>query len=152
MKPLPPPPVPGDTEAARMDAAVRMLFKASKKEFEKQEEQHKQECERKKRGKNALAPARPVASATSSATDLFFCQVNYFPTEHGSFREFLAHTGIHFGTRIPPRIPKRYAGLRNAHNRKYLEFGEGVALGRTVNLHRKGSGATKTPRPISNFF
>ena len=28
----------GDTEAARMDAAVRMLFKASKAEYQKQEE------------------------------------------------------------------------------------------------------------------
>jgi hypothetical protein len=31
------PEVPGDTEAARMDAAVRMLFKASKAEYVEQE-------------------------------------------------------------------------------------------------------------------
>jgi hypothetical protein len=48
MKPLPPPEVPGDSEASRMDAAVRMLFKASKQEFQKQEEKRQ---ERKKRAK-----------------------------------------------------------------------------------------------------
>jgi hypothetical protein len=46
MKPLPAPKVPGDTEAARMDAAVRMLFKASKQEYQKQEEIHKHERKR----------------------------------------------------------------------------------------------------------
>lgn len=51
MKPLPPPEVPGDSDAARMDAAVRMLFKASKPEFEKQETKHKQERDKKKRAK-----------------------------------------------------------------------------------------------------
>jgi hypothetical protein len=48
MKPLPAPNVPGETEAARMDAAVRMLFKASKAEYRKQEEKKQ---ERKKRAK-----------------------------------------------------------------------------------------------------
>jgi hypothetical protein len=48
MKPLPAPKVPGDTEAARMDNAVRMLFSASKPEFMKQETKHKQAKERKR--------------------------------------------------------------------------------------------------------
>jgi hypothetical protein len=48
MKPLPPPNVPGETEAARMDNAVKMLFRASKSEYQKQEEKKQ---ERKKRAK-----------------------------------------------------------------------------------------------------
>jgi hypothetical protein len=51
MKPLPPPHVPGDTEAARMDAAVRMLFRASKEAFIKEEAKYKRERERKKSAK-----------------------------------------------------------------------------------------------------
>jgi hypothetical protein len=35
MKPLPPPNVPGETEAARMDNAVKMLFRAPKAEYVK---------------------------------------------------------------------------------------------------------------------
>jgi hypothetical protein len=54
MKPLPAPDVPGDTEAARMDNAVRMLFSASKADFVKQESKHKQAKERKKRAKKAV--------------------------------------------------------------------------------------------------
>ena len=54
MKPLPPPEVPGDSDAARMDNAVRMLFKASKQQFEKQEDKHKQERERKRRAKKPV--------------------------------------------------------------------------------------------------
>jgi hypothetical protein len=38
---VPPPTVPGDTEAARMDNAVRMLFKASKAEYVKPEREQK---------------------------------------------------------------------------------------------------------------
>lgn len=38
MKPPPTPKVPGETEAERMDAAVGMLFKASKADYQKQEE------------------------------------------------------------------------------------------------------------------
>jgi hypothetical protein len=37
MKPRPAPHVPGNTEAERMDAAVRMLFAASKTDFLKAE-------------------------------------------------------------------------------------------------------------------
>jgi hypothetical protein len=44
------PEVPGDTEAARMDAAVRMLFKA---EYVKQETNDKRTRERKKQSKAA---------------------------------------------------------------------------------------------------
>jgi hypothetical protein len=41
------PEVPGDTEAARMDAALWMLFKASKAEYVKQETNDKRTRERK---------------------------------------------------------------------------------------------------------
>ena len=51
MKPLPAPNVPGETEAARMDNAVRLLFSASKEAFVKQETKHKKARERKKRAK-----------------------------------------------------------------------------------------------------
>ncbi|MGA2133987.1 MAG: hypothetical protein ABSH50_16970 [Bryobacteraceae bacterium] len=37
MKPLPPPYVPGKTEAERMDNAVRKMFSASKEEILKRE-------------------------------------------------------------------------------------------------------------------
>ena len=52
MKPLPPPEVPGDSDAARMDAAVKMLFRASKQDYQKQEEK---KHERKKRAKKPLS-------------------------------------------------------------------------------------------------
>jgi len=48
MKTLPAPNVPGDTESARMDNAVRMLFSASKEAFVKQETKHKKARERKR--------------------------------------------------------------------------------------------------------
>ena len=51
MKPLPPPNVPGETEAARMDNAVKMLFSASKAEFQKQETKHKRERKHAKKAK-----------------------------------------------------------------------------------------------------
>jgi hypothetical protein len=47
MKPLPPPNVPGETEAARMDAAVRILFKASKAEYVKPERETKKKRTKK---------------------------------------------------------------------------------------------------------
>jgi hypothetical protein len=43
MKPKPAPNVPGNTEAERMDAAVRMLFAASKIDFLKAEAKKTQE-------------------------------------------------------------------------------------------------------------
>ena len=46
MKPIPAPNVPGETEAARMDNAVKMLFRASKAEYVKPEREP-----RKKRAK-----------------------------------------------------------------------------------------------------
>lgn len=49
MKPLPPPSVPGDTEAARFDNAVRKMFNVSKDAYVKEEAQGKRE--RKKRAK-----------------------------------------------------------------------------------------------------
>jgi hypothetical protein len=51
MKPLPPPNVPGEAEAERMDNAVRMLFSASKEDFNKQEAKHKKAKDRKKRAR-----------------------------------------------------------------------------------------------------
>jgi hypothetical protein len=51
MNPRPAPSVPGNTESERMDNAVRMLFRASKEEFVKQETKHKRAKERKKRAK-----------------------------------------------------------------------------------------------------
>jgi hypothetical protein len=53
MKTLPAPNVPGETEAARMDNAVRLLFGASKAEFVKRETKHKPAKERKKRAKSS---------------------------------------------------------------------------------------------------
>jgi hypothetical protein len=47
VKPLPPPSVPGNTEAARMDNAVRMLFKASKAEYVKPERESKKKRAKK---------------------------------------------------------------------------------------------------------
>ena len=47
MKPLPPPNVPGETEAARMDNAVRMLFKANKAEYVKPEREPKKKRAKK---------------------------------------------------------------------------------------------------------
>lgn len=49
MKPLPPPPVPGNTDAERMDNAVRKLFTVSKEDYLKEEERLKKMRERKKR-------------------------------------------------------------------------------------------------------
>ena len=37
MNPLPPPPVPGKTEAERFDNAVRQLFSVSKEEMQRRE-------------------------------------------------------------------------------------------------------------------
>jgi hypothetical protein len=43
MKPLPPPEVPGDTEAERMDNAVRKMFTVSKDAVLKQEAKEKRQ-------------------------------------------------------------------------------------------------------------
>ncbi len=51
MKPLPPPPVPGNTEAERMDSALRKLFTVSKEDFLKEEARRTRARERKKRVK-----------------------------------------------------------------------------------------------------
>ena len=42
MKPQPAPSVPGDSEAARMDAAVRKMFSVSKEDFLKQEAKYQE--------------------------------------------------------------------------------------------------------------
>jgi hypothetical protein len=51
MKPLPAPNVPGNTEAERMDNAVRKMFSMSKEEFLKKEATWKRARARKKRAK-----------------------------------------------------------------------------------------------------
>jgi len=53
MKPLPAPTVPGESEAARMDAAVRKMFSVSKEEFVKEETKYHAGQARKKRAKKA---------------------------------------------------------------------------------------------------
>jgi hypothetical protein len=53
MKPLPPPNVPGNTEAERMDYAVRKLFTVSKEAYLKEEARLKKVRERKKQTKKA---------------------------------------------------------------------------------------------------
>jgi hypothetical protein len=49
MKPLPAPPVPGNTEAERMDNAVRKFLSVSKADYLKEEDRRKRARERKKR-------------------------------------------------------------------------------------------------------
>jgi hypothetical protein len=51
MKPLPAPPVPGNTEAERMDNALRKLFTVSKDDYLKEEERRGRARARKKRAK-----------------------------------------------------------------------------------------------------
>jgi hypothetical protein len=53
MKPAPPPDVPGNTEAERMDNAVRKLFTVSKTDYIKEEYRLKKLRDRKKRTKPA---------------------------------------------------------------------------------------------------
>ena len=53
MKPLPAPSVPGDTEAARFDHAVRKMFSVSKEDVLKEEAKWKQARELKKRTKKS---------------------------------------------------------------------------------------------------
>ena len=51
MKPLPPPHVPGNTEAERMDNAVRKMFTVSKADVLKHEAKEKREREKKRAAK-----------------------------------------------------------------------------------------------------
>lgn len=51
MKPLPPPTIPGNTEAERFDNAIRKLFAASKGDYFKEEARLKRARMRKKRAK-----------------------------------------------------------------------------------------------------
>ena len=51
MKPLPPPPVPGNTEWERFDNAVGILLNAPKQEFVHQEKKHKLKLEKKRAAK-----------------------------------------------------------------------------------------------------
>ena len=50
-KPLPAPNVPGNTDAERMDNAVRMMFSVSKEDFLKRESKWKRARARKKLAK-----------------------------------------------------------------------------------------------------
>ena len=49
MKPLPPPNVPGNTDAERMDNALRRFFTVSKTDLIKAEAERKKHRDRKKR-------------------------------------------------------------------------------------------------------
>jgi hypothetical protein len=51
MKPLAPPVIPGDTDAERMDNAVRLMFSVSKEELLKAEAKEHKRRQRKKRAK-----------------------------------------------------------------------------------------------------
>jgi hypothetical protein len=51
MKPLPAPNVSGNTDAERMDSALRRFFTVSKTDYDKAEAGRKKQRERKKRGK-----------------------------------------------------------------------------------------------------
>jgi hypothetical protein len=57
MKPLPAPRVPGNTEAERMDYAVRKMFTVSKEAYLKEEARLKKVRERNKRIKPRKAKA-----------------------------------------------------------------------------------------------
>ena len=54
MKPAPPPSVLGNTEAERMDNAVRKVFSVSKEAYLKEEARLKKVRERKKRAPKAI--------------------------------------------------------------------------------------------------
>lgn len=53
MKPLPPPHVPGNTEAERMDNAVRKMFSVSKEDLLKAEAKSKRPHQHMKRAKKS---------------------------------------------------------------------------------------------------
>ena len=55
MKPLPAPDIPGNTEAERMDNAVRKMFSVSKEDFLKKEANWKRSQARKKRARKSTA-------------------------------------------------------------------------------------------------
>jgi hypothetical protein len=65
MKPLPAPPVPGNTEWERFDNAVGMLLNAPRAAFVKQEKKLKRRRE-KKRAKSRIDCAAPACHATTS--------------------------------------------------------------------------------------
>ncbi|HXB72951.1 MAG TPA: hypothetical protein VNY05_32240 [Candidatus Acidoferrales bacterium] len=52
MKPLPPPPIPGHTEAERVDDAVRKMFTVSKEAVLKEEAKSKKARAKKKTSKS----------------------------------------------------------------------------------------------------
>ena len=52
MKPAPAPNIPGETEAERMDNAVRQIFTVSKEDILKREEEWKREQAKKKQAKD----------------------------------------------------------------------------------------------------
>jgi len=58
MKPLPAPHIPGETEAERMDNAVRKMFSVSKDDILKEEARLKRARDRKRGKKIGLKPFR----------------------------------------------------------------------------------------------
>lgn len=55
MKPQPAPSVPGNSEASRMDFAVRKMFSVSKEDFLKKETKYQEVQAQKKRAKKPTA-------------------------------------------------------------------------------------------------
>jgi len=58
MKPLPAPNVPGNTDAERMDNAVRMMFSVTKEDLQKREAAWKRARARKKITRARAKPVR----------------------------------------------------------------------------------------------
>jgi hypothetical protein len=60
MNPHPAPAVPGDSEAARMDAAVRKMFSVSKHDFLKAEAKYQAGQAKKKRARRDVVSSKQV--------------------------------------------------------------------------------------------
>ena len=57
MKPLPAPPVPGNTEAKRLDSAVRKMFTVSKEEMQRRETEWQRTNGEKPKAHRASSPS-----------------------------------------------------------------------------------------------
>ncbi len=81
MKPLPAPKVCGETEAARMDAAVRKMFSVSKEDFLKEEAKYQAVQAKKKRARSRplKRPRADLSRHYNSSDWRVFCQVSYCP-------------------------------------------------------------------------
>jgi len=60
MNPQPAPNVPGDSEAARMDSAVRKMFSVSKQDFLKEESKYQAGQAKKKRARRDVVSSKRV--------------------------------------------------------------------------------------------